>query len=118
MTNRQAAAISFAAVVGVYGADRVGIRISPTSERKGMGDENPRALAEAEERGITSRLIMCFLRHLPEADATLDAALPFPSLIHGVGLDSSEVGHPPEKFARVFARARELGLQQRTVPQG
>jgi adenosine deaminase len=72
-----------------------------------------RALAEAEERGITSRLIMCFLRHLPEADAeaTLDAALPFLSLIHGVGLDSSEVGHPPEKFARVFARARSLGLK-------
>jgi adenosine deaminase len=72
-----------------------------------------RALAEAEGRGITSRLIMCFLRHLPEADAeaTLDAALPFLSLIHGVGLDSSEVGHPPEKFARVFARARSLGLK-------
>ncbi len=72
-----------------------------------------RALAEAEERGITSRLIMCFLRHLPEADAeaTLDAALPFLSLIEGVGLDSSEVGHPPEKFARVFARARSLGLK-------
>jgi adenosine deaminase len=72
-----------------------------------------RALAEAEERGITSRLIMCFLRHLPEADAeaTLDAALPFLSLIQGVGLDSSEVGHPPEKFARVFARARGLGLK-------
>ncbi|OYZ14288.1 MAG: adenosine deaminase [Sphingomonadales bacterium 28-64-96] len=72
-----------------------------------------RALAEAEERGITSQLIMCFLRHLPEADAeaTLDAALPFLSLIHGVGLDSSEAGHPPEKFARVFARARSLGLK-------
>jgi adenosine deaminase len=56
---------------------------------------------------------MCFLRHLPEAEAeaTLDAALPFLSLIHGVGLDSSEVGHPPEKFARVFARARSLGLK-------
>ncbi len=72
-----------------------------------------RALTKAEERGITSQLIMCFLRHLPEADAkaTLDAALPFLSLIHGVGLDSSEVGHPPEKFARVFARARSLGLK-------
>ena len=72
-----------------------------------------RALTEAEERGITSQLIMCFLRHLPEADAeaTLDAALPFLSRIHGVGLDSSEVGHPPEKFARVFARARSLGLK-------
>jgi adenosine deaminase len=72
-----------------------------------------RALAEAEERGISSRLIMCFLRHLSEDDAqaTLDAALPFLPLIHGVGLDSSEVGHPPEKFARVFARARSLGLK-------
>ena len=72
-----------------------------------------RALTEAEERGITSQLIMCFLRHLPEADAeaTLDAALPFLYLIQGVGLDSSEVGHPPEKFARVFARARSLGLK-------
>jgi adenine deaminase len=72
-----------------------------------------RALAAAEARGISSRLILCFLRHLSEADAeaTLDAALPFMSLIDGVGLDSSEVGHPPEKFARVFARARSLGLK-------
>jgi adenosine deaminase len=72
-----------------------------------------RALAEAETRGISSRLIMCFLRHLSEDDAqtTLDESLPFLSLIHGVGLDSSEVGHPPEKFARVFARARSLGFK-------
>ena len=72
-----------------------------------------RALAAAEARGITSRLIMCFLRHLSQADAqtTLDEALPYLSLIHGVGLDSSEVGHPPDKFARVFARARDLGLK-------
>ena len=70
-----------------------------------------RALAAAP--GITSRLIMCFLRHLPEAEAeaTLDAALPHLAQIHGVGLDSSEQGHPPEKFARVFARARALGLK-------
>ncbi|MDN4573106.1 adenosine deaminase [Pandoraea cepalis] len=76
-----------------------------------------RALAEAEaQHGITSRLILCFLRHLPEADAlqTLETALPyFNSHGHrlvGVGLDSSEQGHPPAKFARVFARCRELGL--------
>ena len=72
-----------------------------------------RALAAGEARVITSRLIMCFLRHLSEADAqaTLDEARPWLQLIHGVGLDSSEVGHPPEKFARVFARARDLGLK-------
>jgi adenine deaminase len=72
-----------------------------------------RALDDAKLRGITSLLIMCFLRHLSEADAqaTLDEALPHLHLIHGVGLDSSEVGHPPDKFARVFARARALGLK-------
>ena len=72
-----------------------------------------RALDAARPRGLTSRLILCFLRHLSEAEAeaTLDAALPFLHLIDGVGLDSSEVGHPPAKFARVFARARGLGLK-------
>ena len=72
-----------------------------------------RALADARTRGLTSRLILCFLRHLSEADAeaTLDLALPFLHRIDGVGLDSSEVGHPPAKFARVFARARRLGLK-------
>jgi adenine deaminase len=73
-----------------------------------------RALDDARMRwGITSRLIMCFLRHLSEADAeaTLDEALPFLERIDGVGLDSSENGHPPAKFARVFARARLLGLK-------
>ena len=72
-----------------------------------------RALQQsATELGITSRLIMCFLRHLPEdaALATLEEARPHLHRIHGVGLDSSELGHPPAKFARVFARARELGL--------
>ncbi len=72
-----------------------------------------RALKAAEvQLGITYRLIMCFLRHLSEgeAQATLDQALPHLDRIHGVGLDSSEVGHPPAKFQRVFARARELGL--------
>ena len=64
------------------------------------------------ELGISSQLILCFLRHLTEeaALATLEQALPYRHLFIGVGLDSSERGHPPEKFARVFARARELGL--------
>ena len=73
-----------------------------------------RALDEAEVRyGLSSKLILCFLRHLSEADAeaTLDEALPFLDRIDGVGLDSSEVGHPPSKFARVFARAKSLGLR-------
>ena len=62
--------------------------------------------------GISAELILCFLRHLSEAEAeaTLDAALPWRHRFIGVGLDSSERGHPPEKFARVFARARALGL--------
>lgn len=61
---------------------------------------------------ISATLIMCFLRHLSEDDAiaTLEEALPFRDKLIGVGLDSSEVGHPPEKFARVFERARNLGL--------
>lgn len=56
---------------------------------------------------------MCFLRHLSEDDAfaTLEAARPYRSLLLGVGLDSSERGHPPEKFARVFAVCRDLGLR-------
>ncbi|MNF31031.1 Adenine deaminase [compost metagenome] len=72
-----------------------------------------RACSEARERyGISSRLILCFLRHLSEEDgfATLEQALPHLARIHGVGLDSSEQGHPPSKFARLFARCRELGL--------
>lgn len=64
------------------------------------------------ELGISSSLIMCFLRHLSEeaAFATLEEAMPYRSQIIGVGLDSSERGHPPEKFAQVFAKCRELGL--------
>ncbi|MBV2131372.1 adenosine deaminase [Pseudomonas sp. MAP12] len=72
-----------------------------------------RACREARERyGLSSRLILCFLRHLSEEDgfATLEQALPHLARIHGVGLDSSEQGHPPSKFARLFARCRELGL--------
>ena len=65
-----------------------------------------------EEQGVHASLILCFLRHLSEEDAfeTLEQALPFRDKFIGVGLDSSEVGNPPEKFARVFARCRELGL--------
>jgi len=69
---------------------------------------------EAEQTlGVTSKLILCFLRHLSEEAAfeTLDHAKPFLDRIAGVGLDSSEVGHPPAKFARVFAAARKLGLK-------
>ena len=72
-----------------------------------------RALDEAAARlGLSSRLIMCFLRHLDEAAAfeTLETAMPHLDRISGVGLDSSERGHPPSKFARVFRRAREAGL--------
>ena len=64
------------------------------------------------ELGVTSALILCFLRHLSEDDAmaTLDEALRFRNAIAGVGLDSSERGNPPSKFARVFERARAEGL--------
>lgn len=70
------------------------------------------ARAEAE-LGVTSKLILCFLRHLDEeaAFATLKSAEPWLDRIIGVGLDSSEVGHPPSKFERVFARARDMGLK-------
>jgi len=72
-----------------------------------------RALSDAQNLyGISSRLILCFLRHLSEADAmqTLEQALPYKQWITAVGLDSSEVGHPPEKFKTVFDRARNEGL--------
>ncbi len=72
-----------------------------------------RAAEEARrEWGISSALILCFLRHLSEAAAfaTLEQALPYREHFVGVGLDSGERGNPPEKFARVFARCRELGL--------
>ena len=67
-----------------------------------------------EELGISSRVIMCFLRHLDEASAfeTLEQAMPYLDRIEGVGLDSSEVGHPPEKFLSVFGRAAELGFKR------
>lgn len=72
-----------------------------------------RACSDArEEQGVDASLILCFLRHLSEEQAfeTLEQALPMRDKFIGVGLDSSEVGHPPEKFARLFARCRELGL--------
>jgi adenosine deaminase len=72
-----------------------------------------RALADGErEFGITSALILCFLRHLDEdaAMATLEAALPHRDQFTAVGLDSSEVGNPPSEFRDVFERAVELGF--------
>ena len=67
-----------------------------------------------QELGITSRLIMCFLRHLDEKSAfeTLEEAAPYLEMITGVGLDSSEMGRPPRLFKNVFARAAELGLKR------
>lgn len=72
-----------------------------------------RACVDARQKHqLHAELIMCFLRHLSEEDAmaTLDASLEHRHMFMGVGLDSSEVGHPPEKFARVFERCRKLGL--------
>ena len=72
------------------------------------------ALDAAQEKyGISYKLIMCFLRHLSEEDAfaTLDQATPYMDRIHGVGLDSSELGHPPSKFQNIFAAARKKGLK-------
>ena len=71
-------------------------------------------MQDAEARhGISSKLILCFLRHLDEdaAFATLEQARPWLDEIEAVGLDSSELGHPPSKFARVFAAAKALGLK-------
>ena len=73
-----------------------------------------RALKDGEAlRGISYRLIMCILRHLPEGDAfaLMDVADPHLHRLDGIGLDSSELGHPPSKFERVFARARSKGLK-------
>ncbi len=72
-----------------------------------------RALQEAKaDWGLSYGLILCFLRHLSEDEAqqTLDAALPFREHFVGIGLDSSEQGHPPSKFKHVFARGRDMGL--------
>ena len=71
------------------------------------------ALSEARERGMTSHLIMCFLRDLPADDAmaTLEQALAHRDVVFGVGLDSAEVGNPPEKFRDVFDRAISAGFR-------
>ena len=71
------------------------------------------ALIDGKDKlGISSQLIMCFLRHLVEASAfeTLEQALPYKNWIAGVGLDSSELGHPPSKFERVFSKAMDEGF--------
>ena len=73
-----------------------------------------RACVDAHtEFGLSASLILCFLRHLSEKEAfeCLEQALPLREKLVGIGLASSEIGHPPEKFTRVFARARELGLR-------
>ena len=91
-----------------------------THTARGIGmatviDGLARACADARVRyGIDASLILCFLRHLSEAEAfaTLEDALPLRDRFIGVGLDSGERGNPPENFARVFARCRELGLHR------
>ena len=73
-----------------------------------------RACADAQAQfGMTASLILCFLRHLSEDEAfeALEQAMPCRDQIVGIGLASSELGHPPEKFAKVFARCRELGFR-------
>jgi adenosine deaminase len=73
-----------------------------------------RACADAPQKfGMTASLILCFLRHLSEQEAfeCLEQAMPLRDKLVGIGLASSEKGHPPEKFAKVFARARELGFR-------
>ena len=73
-----------------------------------------RACVDAPAKfGMTASLILCFLRHLSEEEAfeCLEQVLPLREKIVGIGLASSELGHPPEKFAKVFARARQLGFR-------
>ena len=77
-----------------------------------------RALEEAQEKGLSSQLIMCFLRHLPEEDALKTFEISrewferYPQWLTGVGLDSSEQGNPPEKFTTVFALAKQAGIRR------
>lgn len=73
-----------------------------------------RACTDARQQlGVSASLILCFLRHLSEAEAfeALEQAMPLRDKLVGVGLASSELGHPPEKFARVFEQARRLGFR-------
>ena len=73
-----------------------------------------RACVDAQLKlGMSASLILCFLRHLSEAEAfdALEQAMPYRDKLVGIGLASSELGHPPEKFARVFAKARTLGFR-------
>ncbi len=67
-----------------------------------------------DKLGVDAHLILCFLRHLSEASAleTLEKSMPYREHFIGVGLDSSELGNPPEKFAGVFARCKALGLHR------
>lgn len=73
-----------------------------------------RACVDAQQQlGLSASLILCFLRHLSEVEAfeALEQALPLRDKLVGIGLASSELGHPPEKFAKVFAKARALGFR-------
>jgi adenosine deaminase len=105
--------------VAADGARRVEVFFDPqthTSRGVPMGaivDGIAAGLEEGERRlGISTGLILCFLRHLPPGEAMVayETALPFRDRLLGVGLDSSEVGHPPSRFAAVFERARADGL--------
>ncbi|MEI9992462.1 MAG: adenosine deaminase [Rhizomicrobium sp.] len=112
---------AYLARVAADGARHVEVFFDPqTHTARGIpfGRRRRRHAARAEagetERGITSKLILCFLRHLDEDDAlaTLKSAEPYLDRIAGVGLDSSELGHPPSKFVHVFDAARERGLKR------
>jgi adenosine deaminase len=112
-----AAYFSRAAADGVVHAE---IMFDPqTHTRRGVSFETVikgliAGMSEARRvHGMSTRLILCFLRHLSEEDAfkTLNEAKPWLEHITAVGLDSSELGHPPSKFTGVFAEARQLGLK-------
>ncbi len=113
-------AMAYAKRVAADGARHVEVFFDPqTHTARGIpfatvADGFLKGLAQTQsEFGMTSKLILCFLRHLSEDDAfaTLRQAEPYLDRIAGAGLDSSELGHPPSKFARVFAAARERGLK-------